>query len=124
MLQPVRAVALASRAHSLRDPPPEDSAAAAAAAAAGVEGPEDDGKIQLWPPRNVQDASGCTALSPTGIAQCQAVLDSERNGWLPLLHDLHPPRGVVVVSPDEACRESAEMILGKFQPNGDHFQYV
>ena len=57
-----------------------------------------------------------------GVAQCKAAVDRERGGWLPLLRELHPPRGVVIISPSAACRESAEMILGKYQPNGDHFQ--
>ena len=74
--------------------------------------------IQLWPPPNMQDPSNCTALSQIGIAQCKAAVDADRGGWLPLLRDLHPPRGVVLISSNEASRESAEMILGKYQQIG------
>jgi hypothetical protein len=125
--QPVRAVALASCAHSKGDLPLASGQAATSAVGASAADLDDESAgrmIQLWPPQNVQDPSNCNALSSTGIGQCKAAVDEESNGWLPLLRDLHPPRGVVVISSDEACRESAEMILGKFQPNGDHYQYV
>lgn len=123
--QPIRAIALASCAHSEGGIPHASGELAASAAAVPVAEQKDesaDRMVQLWPPRNVQDPSNCTALSSYGVAQCKAAVDRERGGWLPLLRELHPPRGVVIISPSAACRESAEMILGKYQPNGDHFQ--
>lgn len=123
--QPIRAIALASCAHSEGGIPHASGELAPSAAAVPVAEQKDesaDRMVQLWPPRNVQDPSNCTALSSYGVAQCKAAVDRERGGWLPLLRELHPPRGVVIISPSAACRESAEMILGKYQPNGDHFQ--
>ena len=123
--QPIRAIALASCAHAEGGIPHAPGEFATPAAAVPVAEPKDesaDRMVQLWPPRNAQDPSHWTALSSRGVAQCKAAVDRERGGWLPQLRELHPPRGVVIISSSAACRESAEMILGKYQPNGDHFQ--
>jgi len=116
---PIRALALASAAHGRLGGDTDDGSAAAAAPNTAD---DDDGTIQLWPPQNpAPDPSACVALSTRGAAQCAAI----QHGWLEILRELHPPRGLILTAPEAACRETAELVLGgTYQPNGDHYQYV